>query len=297
VISNDEKDLMARTITAENQQGSPDEQSAIAHVMLNRLNGGKYGNTMRGVLLAPKQFSPFNPGSNNSPYDVNSASPVYKSALDAVNKAAGGQEDPTNGAMFYANPDRVKGKQPAFMKLPAQKIGAHTFYGGQQQAANDDEINSIVKEHYPAAGGGGSQSPRDDDVNAIVSEHYPPAVTPNERVQQGFSIAAGSPLVATGTVPVKSDLISNFIADHPYLSTAAAATAIPLMIGGGTAAAGVGGLARGGMWLGGKALQYGWPIATGALGTYLGMQEGKDAAHDATGGLGTTLLDLIRAGH
>jgi hypothetical protein len=289
VISNDEKDLMARTIAAENQHGAPDEQSAIAHVMLNRLNGGKYGNTMRGVLLAPKQFSPFNPGSNNSPYDVNSASPVYKSALDAVNKAAGGQDnDPTNGAMFYANPDRVKGKQPAFMKLPAQKIGAHTFYGGQQQAANDDEINSIVNEHYPAAGGGGGgQSPSDADVNAIVNEHYgvpPTPMAPNAVVKQDFAAARANPMEQFG---------NNFFGGNSR--TGRPATLLDLINSPSRASVAGGALLAGpGTWpLVGAAIGATWPLikhtAEIALGTQLGQH-----LDEATMGYGSKLLDMVK---
>ena len=98
-----DEDYAIRTIAAEASGKSPEEARAIAHVIQNRLSSGRWGETYRDVVRAPKQFEPWsNPESPNYPMRFSPDSPRYRMAQEALAAARGG-EDITGGAMnFYA---------------------------------------------------------------------------------------------------------------------------------------------------------------------------------------------------
>jgi hypothetical protein len=112
----------------------PDEgKAAVASVILNRLKSGRYGDNVRGVVLAPKQFTTW----QDRPRELSAISPksqAYQDAYNIVkNVASGDIEDPTNGALNYANVDAVrKAGNTSAMKWingmsNVSKIGSHTF--------------------------------------------------------------------------------------------------------------------------------------------------------------------------
>jgi N-acetylmuramoyl-L-alanine amidase len=122
--------VAARTVYGE-ARGDPASQEAIAHVILNRLNSGRFGKTIHDVVLKPKQFSAWNPTDPNREVMLRTpaADPRYGKVRDLVLRALSGETpDPTGGAEFY-HARGVTPKDWDFSQLePAGEFGKHLFY-------------------------------------------------------------------------------------------------------------------------------------------------------------------------
>src|SRR5262245_30553503 len=95
--------LMVRTVLGEAAGEDDEGQAAVAAVIRNRLNSGRYGKSVEDVVLAKNQFEPWNTDSGRARMlGVPTASPTYQRAAAAVDRVMGGY-DPTKGAThFYA---------------------------------------------------------------------------------------------------------------------------------------------------------------------------------------------------
>jgi hypothetical protein len=146
-ISPQDRDLMIRTVIGEAGNQPPDGQAAVAHVILNRVNDGGYGgSTPSDVVLAPNQFEPWQTRASELS-NISPTSGAYQSAANIVDGVISGNiKDPTDGATHFLNADVVRqrrgGSLPSWASGGGQKIGDHTFYGGQQ--AGQDAINSSL---------------------------------------------------------------------------------------------------------------------------------------------------------
>lgn len=126
-ISRNDRDVAIRTIIGEAGNQPALGQSAVAHVLLNRLNAGSYGNSLSSVALAPNQFDAWRQqGQSLAKIDPNSAQyqQVGKTFDDA---AQANSDDPTNGATHFLNPALVQ-KMPKWTNGAGLAIGDHTFY-------------------------------------------------------------------------------------------------------------------------------------------------------------------------
>lgn len=138
---------MIRTIAGEAGGEGPAGQAAVAHVILNRVAAGGYGDGIQGVVTAPvkpgssfHQFSVWNaPGMQDSSRIARSLSandPLYASIGHIVDSVYGGSiPDPTNGATHYYAPRSMPGGRPPPWgpELAAQnsvRIGNQIFVGG-----------------------------------------------------------------------------------------------------------------------------------------------------------------------
>lgn len=65
-MADDDLDILAWTMLGEAGGQGQQGMSDVAHVVLNRLNTGKYGGSIQDVALAPKQFSTWNSGSGGN---------------------------------------------------------------------------------------------------------------------------------------------------------------------------------------------------------------------------------------
>ena len=65
-MADDDLDILAWTMLGEAGGQGQGGMADIAHVVLNRLNTGKYGSSIQDVALAPKQFSTWNSGSGGN---------------------------------------------------------------------------------------------------------------------------------------------------------------------------------------------------------------------------------------
>jgi len=111
--------LMARAINGE-ARGEPYEgQVAVGAVILNRVKSSKFPNTIAGVIYESGAFTAVSDGQINVPIAENST--VYKAARDAMNGW-----DPTNGAIYYFNPDTATNKW-IWSRPLIKTIGKHRF--------------------------------------------------------------------------------------------------------------------------------------------------------------------------
>jgi conjugal transfer mating pair stabilization protein TraG len=141
-----ERDMMIRTIAGEAGGEPPAGQAAVAHVIMNRVADGGYGNGIQGVVTAPvkpgssyHQFSVWNaPGMQDSSKVARSLTPndpQYSAIGNIVDQVYSGQiTDPTGGATHYYAPQSMPGRRPPPWAGPlAQqnqvKIGNQIFIG------------------------------------------------------------------------------------------------------------------------------------------------------------------------
>lgn len=111
--------LLARAINGE-ARGEPYEgQVAVGAVILNRVKDSKFPNTIAGVIYEKGAFTAVSDGQINKPIAEDST--VYKAARDAMNGW-----DPTNGCIYYFNPDTATNSW-IWSRPLVKKIGKHRF--------------------------------------------------------------------------------------------------------------------------------------------------------------------------
>ncbi len=111
--------LLARAINGE-ARGEPYEgQVAVGAVILNRVRDSRFPNTIAGVIYQPGAFTAVSDGQINVPIDENST--VVKAARDALNGW-----DPTEGAVYYFNPNTATNKW-IWSRPVIKTIGKHRF--------------------------------------------------------------------------------------------------------------------------------------------------------------------------
>jgi hypothetical protein len=141
-----DRDLIVRTIIGEAASEPDLGKQAVAEVILNRLNSGRYGSTARDVLMAPRQFEPWGTrASELLGYDANS--PAYQSASTALSQALR-PGDPTSGATHFLNADIVRqrrgGSLPSWARGTGQQIGQHTFLAPEGRVSRQPETQEAT---------------------------------------------------------------------------------------------------------------------------------------------------------
>lgn len=111
--------LLARAINGEARGESYEGQVAVGAVILNRVKSSKFPNTIAGVIYQSGAFTAVSDGQINVPIDEKST--VYKAAQDALNGW-----DPTNGCIYYFNPDTATSSW-IWSRPIVKKIGKHNF--------------------------------------------------------------------------------------------------------------------------------------------------------------------------
>ena len=111
--------LLARAINGEARGESYEGQVAVGAVILNRVKHSSFPNTIAGVIYEPGAFTAVSDGQINHPIAEDST--VYKAARDAMNGW-----DPTNGCVYYFNPNTATNKW-IWSKTIVKTIGKHHF--------------------------------------------------------------------------------------------------------------------------------------------------------------------------
>jgi spore germination cell wall hydrolase CwlJ-like protein len=128
----EDRDYMIRTIAFEAASEPEEGKIAVAHVILNRIKSGGWGDSIKAVVTSPWQFEPWMTKREEmeklSPND-----PSYKDAAQIADAVlVGKMPDPTEGAMYFLNPSVVRerrgGSLPSWAQGEGQAIGHHTFY-------------------------------------------------------------------------------------------------------------------------------------------------------------------------
>lgn len=111
--------LMARAINGE-ARGEPYEgQVAVGAVILNRVSSSSFPNTIAGVIYQSGAFTAVSDGQIN--VAISESSTVVKAAQDALNGW-----DPTNGAVYYFNPNTATNGW-IWSRPQIKTIGKHIF--------------------------------------------------------------------------------------------------------------------------------------------------------------------------
>ena len=143
-VTQNDLDILARTIAAEARSESVLGQAAVAHVALNRLvsqHGGK--ENLTDILLAKKQFSAWNENERQNYTDmknvyINKDDPSYENAKSISIAVLDGRiTDPTYGSNhYYANKGANEISTPYWYdeqlkksKTNRYQIGNHLFTG------------------------------------------------------------------------------------------------------------------------------------------------------------------------
>ena len=111
--------LLARAINGEARGESYEGQVAVGAVILNGVKHSEFPNTIAGVIYQPGAFTAVSDGQINVPIDESSS--VVKAAQDALNGW-----DPTNGCIYYFNPNTATNKW-IWSKQIVKTIGKHNF--------------------------------------------------------------------------------------------------------------------------------------------------------------------------
>lgn len=128
------RDLLIRTVYGE-AGNQPDEgKMAVASVIKNRVESGKYGDSVPAVITAPNQFEPWQrPEGRSRMLSLQPQDPNYQRIGAIVDGVFSGKaEDPTNGATHFFSPgsQAALGRQPPqwASNEPTAQIGGHVFF-------------------------------------------------------------------------------------------------------------------------------------------------------------------------
>ena len=116
-ISQKEKDLLARLVTAEAKGEAYKGKVAVVAVVLNRVKNHQFPDSIHQVIYQKRQFQPVDNGMINKP--------AVKEAKKAVNEAIAKNGQITDALYFY-NPDKTDSKWLRSKKT-IKKIGHHRF--------------------------------------------------------------------------------------------------------------------------------------------------------------------------
>ena len=111
--------LLARAINGEARGETYEGQVAVGAVILNRVAHSSFPNTIAGVIYQPGAFTAVSDGQIN--VAIEESSTVVKAARDALNGW-----DPTEGAIYYFNPDTATNKW-IWSRPLIKSIGKHRF--------------------------------------------------------------------------------------------------------------------------------------------------------------------------
>ncbi|HMA59981.1 MAG TPA: cell wall hydrolase [Halanaerobiales bacterium] len=111
-------DLLARAIYAEARGESFEGQVAVGAVIVNRMESPKFPNTIEKVLYQPNQFKCVENGRINQTPNQN----AYKAARRAIEG-----DDPSQGALFFFNPETSENPAAFDRYTVTVRIGNHIF--------------------------------------------------------------------------------------------------------------------------------------------------------------------------
>ena len=141
---------MIRSVLGEAANEPIEGQSAVAHVILNRVASGKWGGNASSVVLAPGQFEPWQTRKAELTA-INPNSAAYQNAGQIVDSAADAKTDPTGGATHFLNPQIVMqhyGKLPPWAQGSSLTIGGHRFFAPDNPDYNGPSaaINAAIQQ-------------------------------------------------------------------------------------------------------------------------------------------------------
>lgn len=138
----DDRELLARILTAEAGNQGPIGMTAAGNVIMNRANTPGYGDGVRGVIMKPGQFSPMNSvtgyARGEQGQDIDALRPTKTAYMVADSLLQGTAGDITGGATHFFNPDI---SNPSWAQgKDFTRIGDHVF--GQADSGRGTTSNT-----------------------------------------------------------------------------------------------------------------------------------------------------------
>lgn len=115
---------LVQNIYHEARGESPEHQSAVAHVTLNRVASSHFPDTICKVVWQPHQFSWTSDGKSDAMIDHRA---ILKAVDIAIAAIRGRSKDPTGGMRFYYAHNRIKTPRWAKKPIEVAVLGNHTF--------------------------------------------------------------------------------------------------------------------------------------------------------------------------
>lgn len=109
--------MMAHVVNGEARGESYEGQVAVAAVLLNRVESSEFPETINNVIFQRNAFTAINDGQ----YQLQPSKTSYRAVKDAFLGW-----DPSNGAVYYYNPNLVT-DQWIFTRTVIKQIGSHRF--------------------------------------------------------------------------------------------------------------------------------------------------------------------------
>lgn len=116
-ITNDELYLLSKLVSSEARGESYEGQVAVAAVVINRVRDPRFPDSIEGVIYQKNAFSVV----GNGQIYMDPTDSAYKAAREALYG-----QDPTNGAIFFWNPDIATCSWIKTLE-PHKRIGNHVF--------------------------------------------------------------------------------------------------------------------------------------------------------------------------
>jgi len=149
LVGPEDRDYIIRTIVFEASGEEEVGKAAVAHVILNRLRTGRWGDTVKDVVTHPWQFEPWMTKKQQI-QNLSSRDPRYRDAARIADGVlSGARPDPTAGATHFLNPiivrERRDGTLPAWAQGVGQPIGNHTFFKPEEDGPGlQPEFSPII---------------------------------------------------------------------------------------------------------------------------------------------------------
>ncbi|WP_407270490.1 LysM peptidoglycan-binding domain-containing protein [Radiobacillus sp. PE A8.2] len=121
-VNQEEVEWLAKMIFSEGRGETLEGQIAVGAVIMNRVESPLFANNIKDVLFEKSNgYFQFTPAATGA---IHAATPSVEN-IDAATRAING-EDPTNGALFFYNPDKTS--SPYLLdRTVSTVIGNHTF--------------------------------------------------------------------------------------------------------------------------------------------------------------------------
>lgn len=140
------RDLAIRTIYGE-AGAEPDEgKAAVASVIKNRVDSGRFGQDVRSVVMAPNQFEPWSrTDARARMMALKPGNPEYDKIGSIVDSVWGGSPDVTKGSTHFFSPSAQSalGRQtPSWATGEPIVVGRHNFYAPNGPVQTDVSAQS-----------------------------------------------------------------------------------------------------------------------------------------------------------
>ncbi len=213
MLSGDARDAIARVAFAEARNQGDSGLAAVVYTILNRLQDGRWGDSIDAVVNARSQFEPVMRAGGDW-RRLAAVSPAEQARIDTIlNLARDGRlPDLTGGARFFQNPSIVSARAragsvaPGLVNFggasPSAVIGDHSFYVAPGPGGTGPRMGARRAPKIAARGGEGTlfvgenRAAASDDASLMAGSPEAPAQASPPDPSHALFVAADGRLAA-----------------------------------------------------------------------------------------------------